>query len=237
MTAFIDLSGQKFGGLTVIKRMGTVNNKSKSLCVCECGKYISVRNQLLKNGGTKSCGCLRKENISRRSVKDLTDYRFGRLLVIKDSGKRYGKKVLWECLCNCGNIKLVLSYDLTKGKTKSCGCYSKELLHTTGTNHRNWNLDLTNEERIINRDFLAYKVWRKSVYERDNYLCRICKNSNNNKLNAHHINNYADFPKLRTELSNGITLCINCHKSFHKLFGQKKNTTDQFMEFQLLYLL
>ena len=58
---FIDLTGKKFGKLTVIKRVGT--NKHKRLlwfCKCDCGKTKVVQGDRLKNGKTKSCGCLRK---------------------------------------------------------------------------------------------------------------------------------------------------------------------------------
>jgi len=66
MSAFMDLTGQKFNRLTVIKRVE--NNKLQKtmwLCKCECGNEIVVCGYSLKNGHTKSCGCLRKENLER----------------------------------------------------------------------------------------------------------------------------------------------------------------------------
>lgn len=59
--------------------------------------------------------------------KDLTGQRFGRLVAIRDSGKRKGTFVLWECKCDCGNTKLVISSSLINGETTSCGCYINEL--------------------------------------------------------------------------------------------------------------
>lgn len=53
--------------------------------------------------------------------EDKTDMRFGRLLVIKKTGKQ------WECLCDCGNTTLVYSSGLNSGKTKSCGCLMVEV--------------------------------------------------------------------------------------------------------------
>lgn len=53
--------------------------------------------------------------------------------------------------------------------------------------------------------------WRESVFKRDNYTCRDCGLSGV-YLEAHHIKSYAKYPELRTELSNGITLCKECHK-------------------------
>jgi hypothetical protein len=63
---------------------------------------------------------------------DLTGQVFGRLTVLEDAGRRNGR-VLWKCLCDCGNIVDVLAESLRGGHTKSCGCYSKEL-----TSQRNY---------------------------------------------------------------------------------------------------
>jgi hypothetical protein len=63
-----DIANQKFGKLTVIKRNGsTKEGKSKIalwLCLCECGNEITVRGSELRNGRTKSCGCLQRERAS-----------------------------------------------------------------------------------------------------------------------------------------------------------------------------
>jgi len=62
MAAFKDLSGQKFSRLTVVKHAGK-DNQGNSLwsCLCDCGGTSTVRGFLLKNGQTKSCGCIVKE--------------------------------------------------------------------------------------------------------------------------------------------------------------------------------
>lgn len=55
------------------------------------------------------------------------------------------------------------------------------------------------------------KAWRKSVFERDNYTCQICQ-ERGKKLQADHIKPFKYFPELRWILSNGRTLCEECHK-------------------------
>ena len=65
------------------------------------------------------------------------------------------------------------------------------------------------------RNLPEYKQWRLSVFERDDYTCQKC-NCRGEKLNAHHIKGFARFPELRYEISNGITLCVGCHKMEHK---------------------
>ena len=69
-----NLVGQKFGRLKVISR--AEDNVSKSgyrtviwNCICDCGNQVTVRGKSLKNGDSKSCGCLQKELISQRASK------------------------------------------------------------------------------------------------------------------------------------------------------------------------
>lgn len=53
---------------------------------------------------------------------DLTGYRFGKLTVLKRVPNK-GNCTAWECICDCGNIKIVTQSSLHSKKTKSCGCY------------------------------------------------------------------------------------------------------------------
>jgi len=65
---------------------------------------------------------------------------------------------------------------------------------------------------MINRDFAdpRYKKWRADVRKRDGFKCKMC--GSNKKLQVHHIKRWADYPTLRFEISNGITLCKLHHK-------------------------
>lgn len=61
-----------------------------------------------------------------------------------------------------------------------------------------------------------YKNWRKSVYERDRYICKECGVVGNGKnLNAHHIKRVSEYPELVFDINNGITLCKHCHTKQH----------------------
>lgn len=53
-----DLTGKRFGRLTVLKRVGTINRRAIWQCRCDCGKKTDVRSIDLLNGNTKSCGCM-----------------------------------------------------------------------------------------------------------------------------------------------------------------------------------
>lgn len=57
---------------------------------------------------------------------DLTGQRFGKLVVLKENPVRKNGKVYWDCQCDCGNLTTVRGACLTKGETKSCGCYTQK---------------------------------------------------------------------------------------------------------------
>lgn len=71
---------------------------------------------------------------------------------------------------------------------------------------------------------LEYKQWRRKVFERDSFTCRGCL-SNDTYITAHHIKSFAYYPNLRFDLSNGLTLCEECHKKTDNYKGRanKKN--------------
>lgn len=106
-------------------------------CECLCGTFFTARGEDIRQGKVKSCGCLQKERSKkmcekRRDEHSLIGQRFGKLLVIKDSGQRTKSgNVIWECLCDCGNIVYVSTSNLQNGSVRSCGC-----IHTSWGVHR-----------------------------------------------------------------------------------------------------
>lgn len=94
-----------------------------------------------------------------------------------------------------------------------------------------------NGENDTLRHRKEYKEWRTLVYERDNYTCQCC-GMYGVKLNAHHINQFANYPNLRYNIDNGITLCEKCHDateqgSFHNIYGTHNTTSYQLREYIL----
>ena len=115
----IDLKDKRFGKLLVLEK----SNKKGSdgsyywTCKCDCGNIVYINGSNLRNGHTKSCGCVHGiKNI------DLTNQQFGKLKVIKMSSKKKYNKTTWICQCECGNIVEVVSSHLINGHTLSCGC-------------------------------------------------------------------------------------------------------------------
>jgi hypothetical protein len=80
-----------------------------------------------------------------------------------------------------------------------------------GENHPNWKGVITPINEKI-RKSNEYKEWREKVYERDNYTCIFC-GYRGNKLSVDHIKPFSLFPELRLDISNGRTLCQECHKA------------------------
>lgn len=134
-----DLTGQKFGRLTVLhidKRIKLGQHLYWTwLCKCDCGNIISVLPGNLKKKNIQSCGCLKKETSTKNGKnrkKDITNQRFGRLLALYPTEKRCGNSVVWHCVCDCGKECNVSIQNLRNGNTKSCGCYAKELMIKKG---------------------------------------------------------------------------------------------------------
>lgn len=119
-----DLTGQKFGRLTVVERdMNDPAKRSKWICRCDCGNICSVYSNHLKSGQTTSCGCARKGV----NLRDITGQRFGRLVTIERTEKKVGHSYVYKCRCDCGAICYVDSASLKGGQTTSCGCYAAEV--------------------------------------------------------------------------------------------------------------
>lgn len=136
MGQFIDLTGQRFGQWTVIKRAATTDAKHIYWeCICECGVQKNVLGSSLKRGKSTGCGCRSRDKATETSLKnggghyptfnDLKGKRFGRWTVIERIGKL---PVRWLCECDCGRKRVVHAHSLISGKSESCGCKAVETM-------------------------------------------------------------------------------------------------------------
>ena len=131
----------------------------------------------------------------------------------------------------CGKEIMLIPYYIENYKHHFCNkdCHKKWQLEygEKGENHPNYRNNKTQEEREKGRKIEGYSRWIKEVYKRDNYTCQIT-NKRGGNLEAHHLNNYAEYKGERINIDNGITLSKEIHKLFHKIYGHKHNNKDQF---------
>lgn len=120
--------GNKYGFLTPIKLTKDKNGRTAWLCQCDCGSTKIVRGSDLRTGRIVRCGknCPTKKGASK-NYKDETGNHYGRLTVFYRQGESNAGKIIWHCLCECGNECNVVAGDLRSGRTQSCGCLHKEL--------------------------------------------------------------------------------------------------------------
>lgn len=142
--------------------------------------------------------------------------------IVKTNIEKYGTKSAMQ------NPNIQKQAKKTCMKKYGVSTYLK-LLNCKGENNARWKGGAARKRS--ERFTIEYKNWRTDVYHRDNYTCQCCGVRGSTDLNAHHIMNWKDYPDLRFDVDNGITLCKSCHSLFHRLYGKKYNNRDQLDSF------
>ena len=137
---FQDLTGQKFGLLTVKYRIDDYikpdgRRVPKWHCSCECGGIKDITSDNLKySKNPPSCGCLSHKNRVEKNRESFLGQKFGRLTIIEeDFSTRFTSA---KCLCDCGNYITTTRADVVTGHTQSCGCLQRE--RTSEYNVKDW---------------------------------------------------------------------------------------------------
>lgn len=210
------INGRNGNGCTLISTE-YINNTTPLTIKCSCGKIFHKSFTKFKDRGQKQCSECGYNKISG------------------ENNVAYVERFIIQC-SHCGKYlppmtKARINVTPTHFCCPECqnSYWSK---HYSGENNPNWNSDLTDKERTQNRKYPEYNQWRKEVYEHDNHTCKCCGiEGNGSNLNAHHIYSYDIHEDLRTNVYNGITLCEDCHKEFHSIYGKGHNTWQQFREY------
>ena len=241
-----DYSNAVFGKWSVLQKSEKTDTRNRVfwLCKCQCGTIRSIRQDCLSGKASVSCGqrgC--HNNLTGRTF----DYLFVEKMNINDdkfsylhqNGKFY-TKTTYDCLCRCGRRVLIPPEGLLSGNNKSCGCLKIEKTKLRiREKHPNWKPEISDEVRMKRRQDKTplYTEWRKAVYKRDGYKCKLC--GKKGKINAHHIDGWNWAVDIRYAIQNGVTLCAGkkrgCHDRFHKEYGKGDNTRYQFNDFALTY--
>lgn len=141
MAKLIDLTGKKIDKLLVLEKAPSRKRHTYWKCQCDCGNICEVSGEYLKSPKLpRDCGCSKKKNIKIKKKQERANWlvgkKFGKLTVIKPLTERVNNSIVWECVCDCGNIKNVPTHLLTNGHTRSCGCLVREVQGYDLTNQR-----------------------------------------------------------------------------------------------------
>ena len=200
-----------------------------------CGKSFNIIPSSFKKYCSHVCFLKSPKNIKRLLQiipktpwnKDRkTGFTDKQMVAAKQAGiKRRGQKRTAETRENISNAlkgrKLSSEHCLkireaAMGRKASVESRIKRSISERGENGSNWQGGKTDINQVI-RQGVELRLWRESVFARDNWTCQDCGKRGGGELNAHHIKPFSKYPELRTSIENGITLCRKCHKLRHKL--------------------
>lgn len=222
-----DLTGQRFGRLTVMHKSNAKIQKKSSYimwyCKCDCKNYIDVRSQDLKSGKTKSCGCLHKDIISTHKLpknrlykiwidmrsrcrnKNLKCYKNygGRGINVCEEWNEYKNFYEWS-INNGYNTKLTIDRIDTNGNYEPANCrwITKR---EQENNKRNNIFDYFNGELITMSQF-SEKTCQN--FSRISYMYH------KKKMSFDEINDYFTYHESR---------CIDTNNQFSSIYLSKKN--------------
>ena len=120
----LNLINQKFTKLLVEEK--TELRKGTSVvqkCKCDCGNITYASTSELNSQHKQSCGCLQKESakiIGTSKGCNLINQVFNELKVLEKTEQRKDGKIVWKCICSCGEITYASTTDLKQGRKKHC---------------------------------------------------------------------------------------------------------------------
>lgn len=113
----VSLIGNRYGFLTVIRKAQSVSERSEYNtyweCICDCGKERIVKENNLRSGHTRSCGCLTGNMKAGR--------RFGKLVLLSRAPAEHSMRY-WHCRCDCGRELTVSTDTLFRAPNICCEC-------------------------------------------------------------------------------------------------------------------
>lgn len=110
-----------------------------------------------------------------------------------------------------------------KGKKQPLEARKKISAKLMGEKSPNWKGGIAKYNKKTYRNTLEKRLWLEACMKRDDYTCLVCL-SRGVRLEIHHIKTWSEYPELRYEVSNGITLCKSCHRMTFK----KETLTEAF---------
>lgn len=221
-------------GCTLITLKYT-NNKQKLEYICSCGELDEkALSNFIMGQRCYECSTTKRADSLRTPYEEVKR-------IFEDQGCELLSKefihsnIPLDYKCVCGNNSKI-KLPAFKYGARCRECFIKR---NSGSNNHNWNPNLTDEDRMRNRNYPEYVEWRSKVYKRDDYTCQAC-GERSGDLEAHHKDSHHWCKDRRTDVENGETLCSSCHAlgeyGFHRIYGYKNNTEQQYVEWQNLYV-
>lgn len=193
-------------------------------CTCACGREALMSYDHVRKGGLCN-GCAYERNGRRNFTHEEAVSMLEQLgLKLLTTGKIRMKDGV-KYICECGREGYSIFTNILKGSR----CKECTIENNSGENHPLYNHEMTDEERTRKRIDIINSQWSYNVRMRDEFTCQVC--GHNRETVAHHIYSYKEYPKLRTNLENGVTLCTVCHQDFHRHYGYGANNLDQFLTY------
>jgi len=217
-------------------------NKLKKInnhfCTRECyNKYQTNKAKVTTTFIIKYCAiCNNEVKRTKAEFKNRPSKNYYCSIKCRDISKRTihgGFKPLTK-ECKYCNKKFTIT-SKNKRTVKYCSIECRQESYKSGEEHHLFKKELSRDYRSRHRLFPEVAIWRKTIFERDQYICQLC-NKKGDKLNAHHFENYSSNKEKRFNIDNGVTLCVKCHKQFHSKYGVVRNNKKQFEEFKSSYV-
>lgn len=221
----LEMVAQEFRNLGHVLLATEYKNNAATLpYICKCGAFYAMSlASLLK--GSQCPDCAGRKIWDFASVSAYLADQGCKLLESEYKGSN--KPMRYKCACGIESTGTFGNF-----YSKGVRCFACGVAKNSGVNSHQYKPEKTDDERVVQRKYPAYVTWRKDVFSRDDFTCQCC-GEKGGTLHAHHLDNYADHKELRTEISNGVTLCKSCHLEFHSIYGQRNITTStQFNEFK-----
>jgi hypothetical protein len=201
------------------------------LCECGCGKEVRP-NKRFRHGHASDEVRKRRSEAIRNSEKFLAykerRVRFSREILINALNKsRWIQKVaakflginfqyFWKLIKKYQILHPSGSWKINQSRlgSKITLEIRKKMSHHKGEERYNWEGGIRRDTGVQ----LEVKLWREQIWERDGYLCQECgKQVKKKNRIAHHILDWENYPDLRFDISNGLTLCRGCHMKIHEI--------------------
>jgi len=179
---------------------GLMHRQSKTCRTCYTNNKIKLGKYIYKK-----CGYCGESFRTHQSQINVNQGKYCSIICArKGSPTRKREQVLIKCY-QCGNEVNRHKSEIRKRKGDKDFCCSQCWYeYNQRKNHYNWQGGQS--ERMAP----GYSGWRRKVLKRDRGFCRLCHSTT--KIEVHHIKKFSQYPKIRWEVSNGISLCEDCHK-------------------------